>query len=63
MQEGSELMELNERAGRILNGDDGATVIGICVSLLIMSAGALVCIVSFDLLKALVQLWLYLQTF
>lgn len=56
MQDNCELMELNERAGRTLTGDDAATVIGICVSLLIMLAGALACIVSFDLLKALVQL-------
>jgi hypothetical protein len=61
MQEGRELMELNVRAGRTLTGDDDATVIGICVSLLIMLAGALACIVSFDLLKALVQLWFYSQ--
>ena len=39
-----------------------ASVIGICVSLLVMLAGALVCIVCFGLLMVLLHIGLYLQT-
>jgi hypothetical protein len=45
-----------------LTSDDGATVIGICVSLLAMIAGALVCIVCFGLLMVLLHICLHLQT-
>jgi len=41
---------------RMFTGDDAATVIGICVSLLVMLAGALVCIVCLDLLTISLQI-------
>jgi hypothetical protein len=45
-----------------LTCDDVATVIGICVSLLVMLAGALVCIVCFGLLMVLLHIGLHLLT-
>jgi hypothetical protein len=45
-----------------LTSDDVATVIGICVSLLVMLTGALVCIVCFGLLMMLLHIGLHLQT-
>jgi hypothetical protein len=43
--------------------DDAATVIGVCVSLLAMLVGALVCIASFGLLMVvLLHIGLHLQT-
>ena len=46
---------------RRLTSDDVATVIGICVNLLVMLIGALVCIVCFDLLMLLLRIGLHLQ--
>jgi hypothetical protein len=46
----------------MLTSDDVATVIGICVSLLIMLAGALVCIACFGLLMVLMHIGLQLLT-
>ena len=62
MQDNRELMEFNEQARRMFTGHDAATVIGICVSLLVMLTGALVCIVCLDLLTMSSQFWLHLQT-
>lgn len=45
-----------------LTSDDDATVIGICVCLLVMLTGALVCIVCFDLLMVLLHIGFHLQT-
>jgi len=45
-----------------LTSDDIATVIGTCVSLLVMLASALVCIVCFGLLMVLLHMWLHVQT-
>ena len=45
-----------------LTCDDVASVIGICVSLLVMLAGALVCIVCFGLLMVLLHIGLHLLT-
>jgi hypothetical protein len=45
-----------------LTSDDDATVIGICVCLLAVLAGALVCTVSFGLLMVLLHIWLHVQT-
>ena len=61
MRKKRELMELNHRAERTPTADDAATMIGICVSLLIMLTGAIACIVCFNLFKSLVQLWLHSQ--
>ena len=44
-----------------LTSDDDATVVGICVSLLVMLTGALVCTICFDLLMVL-RIWLHVQT-
>ena len=44
-----------------LTSNDAATVIGICVSLLVMLTGALVCIVCFGLLMVL-HIWHHVQT-
>jgi hypothetical protein len=46
----------------ILTSDDAATVIGICVNLLVMLTGALICIVCFGLLMVLLHIGLHLQT-
>ena len=45
----------------VLNSDDAVTAIGICVNLLVMLIGALVCIVCFDLLMLLLRIGLHLQ--
>ena len=45
-----------------LTSDDVATVIGICVSLLVMLTGALLCIVCFGVLMMLLHFGLHLQT-
>jgi hypothetical protein len=45
-----------------LTSDDVATVIGTCVSLLVMLAGAFICIVCFGLLMVLLHIGLHLQT-
>jgi hypothetical protein len=45
-----------------LTADDAFTVIGICVSLLVMLAGALVCFVCFGLLMVLLHIWLHVPT-
>jgi hypothetical protein len=45
-----------------LTGDDASTVIGLCVSFLVMLTGALVYIVGFGLLMAMVHFWLYWWT-
>jgi hypothetical protein len=45
-----------------LTSDDVAAVIGTCVSLLVMLASALVCIVCFGLLMVLLHMWLHVQT-
>jgi hypothetical protein len=47
---------------RRLTSDDVATVIGICVNLLVMLTGALACMACFGLLMALLRIWLHLQT-
>ena len=45
-----------------LTGEDAVTVIGICISLLVMLIGALVCIVCCRHLTLLLQIWLHLLT-
>ena len=45
-----------------LTADDASTVIGLCVSFLVMLAGVLAYIIGFGLLMALVHLWLYWWT-
>jgi hypothetical protein len=45
-----------------LTCDDVATMIGICVSLLVMLTGALVCIVCFGLLMVLLHIGLHFLT-
>ena len=45
-----------------LTADDAGTVIGLCVSFLVMLTGALVYIVIFGLLMAQVQFWLHWWT-
>jgi len=46
----------------MLTSDDVATVMGICVNLLVMLTGGLVCIVCFGLLMMLMHIGLHLLT-
>jgi hypothetical protein len=50
------------RPGYCLTYDDVATVIGICVNLLVMLTGAIVCIVCFGLLMVLLHIGLHFLT-
>jgi len=50
------------RPGYWLTRDDVATVIGICVNLLVMLTGAIVCIVCFGLLMVLLHIGLHFLT-
>jgi hypothetical protein len=45
-----------------LTSDAAATVIGICVSLLVMLTGAFLFIVCFGLLMVLLHIWIHVQT-
>lgn len=50
------------RRRRKLDTDDASTVVGICVSFLVMTTGVLVSIVCVDLLTELLHIGLRLQT-